>query len=269
MTQTLFPVIKWSGSKRSQATRIVSLFPKFERYYEPFLGGGSIMIRTGAKDAICGDICKPLVDLWNLIRDNPSKVIDSYESRWTTLQSDGYQVYYKIRDRFNHKQDPHDLLFLSRTCVNGLIRFNQRGEFNNSFHHTRPGINPQKLGEMIDRWSNIIQKFKFIHGHYSSITRNVTPCDFVYLDPPYFNTVGRYYGTIAHDEFINYLEYLTSENIKFALSFDGMRGSKKYFADLPKNLFRRHFLLDSGNSSFRKVMDQKIEKVKESIYLNF
>ena len=269
MNQTLAPIIKWSGSKRSQSTKIVSLFPKFERYYEPFLGGGSVMIRSGATDAICGDICKPLIDLWNHIKNNPSDVVEAYTTRWTMLQTHGYQTYYEIREKFNSRQNPYDLLFLSRTCVNGLIRFNQRGKFNNSLHHTRSGIKPETISKLINQWSKLIQKFKFVSGHYSDTTHDITARDFVYLDPPYFNTVGRYYGRIAYDEFFDYLESLNSKNIKFALSFDGMRGSKEYFVDLPRNLFKRYLLIDSGNSSFKKVMDQKVELVKESIYLNF
>ena len=269
MSQKLLPVIKWSGSKRSQASKIVSLFPDFEKYYEPFLGGGSVLIQSNAKTAICGDVCKPLIDFWDLIKNNPSKLVEEYESRWTKLQDEGYMTYYHIRDEFNQNQNPYDLLFLSRTCVNGLIRFNSKGEFNNSFHHTRKGINPQTLAKIIFQWSDLIQNHIFIHGHYTKTTKKTTPKDFVYLDPPYFNTVGRYYGKIIHDDFIDYLEELNSKNIKFALSFDGQRASKKYSGNLPKKLFKRHLLLESGNSSFKKVMDKQVESVKESIYLNF
>lgn len=267
--QKLLPVIKWSGSKRSQAVKIVSLFPNFERYFEPFLGGGSVLIQSKATAAICGDICKPLIDLWNLIKDNPSKIVEEYETRWTKLQHGGYTTYYDIRDEFNEKQNPYDLLFLSRTCVNGLIRFNNKGEFNNSLHHTRKGIHPKTLEKIIFQWSALIQKYHFVYGHYKETTTKITSKDFVYLDPPYFNTVGRYYGKITHEELIDYLEELNSKNIKFALSFDGMRGVKKYSSNIPKKLYTRHLLLDSGNSSFKKVMDKQTENVKESIYLNF
>ena len=127
MSQKLLPVIKWSGSKRSQASKIVELFPDFKKYYEPFLGGGSVLIQSKAKTAISGDVCEPLIDFWNLIKTNPSKLVKEYELRWNKLQDEGYMTYYHIRDNFNQKQNPYDLLFLSRTCVNGLIRFNGKG----------------------------------------------------------------------------------------------------------------------------------------------
>ena len=233
------------------------------------MGGGSVLIQSSAKTAICGDVCKPLIDFWNLVKNNPSKLIKEYELRWTELQNEGFTVFYRIRDEFNKNPNPSDLLFLSRTCVNGLIRFNQKGEFNNSLHYTRRGINPATLEKVILQWSHLIQNFRFIHGHYFETTKDITSDDFIYLDPPYFNTVGRYYGKIVHSELINFLEELNSKNIKFALSFDGQRGVKKYSGNLPKKLFKRRLLLESGNSSFKKVMDRQVERVKESIYLNF
>ena len=198
MNKQFLPVIKWSGSKRSQAEKIIKIFPNFDRYFEPFLGGGSILIRTNAKTAICGDVCKPLIDFWNLIKNKPSKLVDDYEEKWNKLQQYGYETYYHIRDEFNKKQNPSDLLFLSRTCVNGLIRFNSKGEFNNSLHYTRKGIHPEALEKIIFQWSNMIQNYVFVTGDYRKTTRKITSNDFVYLDPPYFNTVGRYYGKITH-----------------------------------------------------------------------
>ena len=227
------------------------------------------MIRSGASEAVCGDICGPLIGLWNRIKDDPSGVAEAYATRWTMLQTNGHQVYYEIREKFNSWQDPHDLLFLSRTCVNGLIRFNRQGKFNNALHITRPGINPETMTKIICRWSNLIQKFEFVSGHYSDTTHGITAGDFVYLDPPYFNTAGQYYGRIEHGVFLDYLESLNSRDIKFALSFDGLRGSKEFFVDIPRNLFKRHLLIESGNSPFKKVMDREVEPVKESLYLSF
>lgn len=267
---TLFePVIKWSGSKRSQAYKIVSLFPKFARYYEPFLGGGSVLFQARPAQATCGDICEPLIKFWQVLRDNPSSLIESYHKSWNRLQTEGYMIFYEIRDRYNKKPNPHDLLFLSRTCVNGLIRFNKEGKFNNSLHHTRKGINPERLHNIIYSWSDRIRNYEFIYGEYFDTIKTATKDDLIYLDPPYFNNRGRYYGRIDHDEFLKYLEDLNDKKIKFVLSFDGSRGKKDYTVDLPSKLYKRHILLDSGNASFKKVMDKKIEFVKESIYLNF
>ncbi len=264
------PVIKWSGSKRSQANQIVSFAPnKFNCYYEPFVGGGSVLYALNPRKGICGDICEPLVGLWNQIKDSPEKTVIAYELRWTRLQEEGYQVFNEIRDNFNLTHDPADLLFLSRTCVNGLIRFNSKGEFNNTFHHTRPGIHPERFKKIIFDWSHKVQGLSFVCKDYRETTGTARKGDLIYLDPPYFHTKGRYYGKIDYDEFVNFLEELNKKGIKFMLSLDGVRGDDDFTMPLPKELYKRHVFISSGNSSFKKVMNKESLVVNESLYLNY
>lgn len=267
---TMKPVIKWSGSKRTQSEVIKSYLPEtFDTYYEPFVGGGSMLYAIKPAKSVCGDICVPLIDLWNEIKKAPDKLADEYEMRWKRLQEEGYTAYYEIRDDFNREKSPYDLMFLSRTCVNGLIRFNDKGEFNNSLHHSRPGINPETLRKIILDWSEHIQGTTFVAKDYASTTEKAKPGDIVYLDPPYFHTKGRYFGTIDYDRFLEYLYDLNERGIKYMLSFDGKRGDEDYTVDLPKELYKRHILIPSGNSTFRKVIDKETEKVFESLYLNY
>ena len=73
------PVIKWSGSKRSQAERIKKFLPEsFDKYYEPFIGGGSMLYAINPEKAVCGDICRPLIDLWNKIKNEPEQLAYEY-----------------------------------------------------------------------------------------------------------------------------------------------------------------------------------------------
>lgn len=263
------PVIKWSGSKRSQSDMILSYFPEtFNTYFEPFIGGGSMMYAVNPQKAICGDICEPLVDLWKMIKESPEALASAYKERWTRLQDD-YKVYYEVRDEFNKEHHPEDLLFLSRTCVNGLIRFNANGEFNNSLHHTRPGIAPDKLEKIIADWSKRIQGVEFYAQDYVVTTQTAKKGDIVYLDPPYFHTKGRYYGTIDFDSFLRFLEDLNKREVKYILSFDGKRGDDDFTVSLPSELYKRHEFIPSGNSSFKKVMDKENLQVYESLYLNW
>lgn len=264
------PVIKWSGGKRSQAKIIMSFVDcHFNTWHEPFVGGGSMLCWVWPERAICGDICEPLIALWKLLKDDPRYLAASYEKRWQKLQNEGHTAYYAIRNSFNKDHKPEDLLFLSRTCVNGLIRFNSQGDFNNSFHHTRKGIDPAKLGKTIHAWSKILQNMNFFSRDYEESLYDIKKGDLVYLDPPYFHTVGRYYGAIDTERFFIYLERLNSLDIRWMLSFDGKRGDKTYIVEFPKGLARRRVMIPSGNSSFRKVIDQKIEPVTESLYLNW
>ena len=264
------PVIKWSGSKRSQSEIIKSFFPNsFNTYYEPFIGGGSMLYVINPDKAICGDICEPLIELWKEIRDNPFIVGEEYRKRWTKLQEEGSHIYYTIRENFNKTQSPYDLIFLSRTCTNGLIRFNSKGEFNNSYHITRKGIKPDSLEKIIVDWSNHIQNVDFFASDYIITTSTACTGDIIYLDPPYFHTKGIYYGNIDFTKFLNYIEDLNKRNIKYILSFDGKRGDKDYTVDIPNTLYKRHEFIPSGNSTFKKVMDKEKEQVFESIYLNY
>jgi len=263
------PVIKWTGSKRSQAFAIIKEIPSFNTYFEPFLGGGSMMYAIAPQKGVCGDICSPLIDLWILIQKDYIKVYYEYGLRWNELQKNGHSYYYEIRNRFNKTKCPYDFLFLTRTCVNGLIRFNKKGEFNSSFHHTRNGINPERLKTILEKWSNKIQNVEFVNKNYYETTVEAKKDDFIYLDPPYFNTSGVYFGNIDFDNFINYLIDLNNRNIKWGLSYDGIRGENDFIANVPKEIYKRHLMIPSGLSGFNKVLNNKLEQVHESLYLNY
>lgn len=202
-------------------------------------------------------------------KKNPTKLAEEYKYRWLRLQNEGQHVYYEIRDSFNKTKSPYDFLFLSRTCTNGLIRFNTKGEFNNSLHLTRKGILPNKLEEIILDWSKHIQNTTFLHGDYKSTTIDAKDGDVIYLDPPYFNTKGMYYGNIDFESFLEYLETLNKKNIKYILSYDGKRDDVDYTRDIPKELYKRHTYIHSGNSTFKKIMSKEKSSVLESLYLNY
>lgn len=264
------PVIKWSGGKRSQADAILRYLPSsFGAYFEPFVGGGIMLYAIRPEIAVCGDICAPLIALWESIRDRPRDLAATYRERWQRLQDEGHMAYYAIRDDFNREHSPDDLLFLSRTCVNGLIRFNVAGEFNNSLHHTRKGMHPKRMEAIIGDWSARIRNVRFMVADYRELTGLMRAGDLAYLDPPYFHTSGRYYGTIDHEAFLGWLETLNSKGVRFMLSYDGKRGDTDYEVKIPKSLWKSKRMIPSGNSSFKKVMDGSIEQVTEALYLNF
>ena len=268
---------KCSNQLLSGAAANAANLPKLKRIYRTnltdtmsrLLAAGPCSMRSIRPMLLAAIICAPLIDLWNEIKNNPVALSEAYRVRWTRPQTEGYQAYYEIREDFNRNRAPEDLLFLSRICVNGLIRFNANGDFNNSFHHTRPGISPDSLKEIILDWSNHIQNTEFFAADYTVTTETAKAGDLIYLDPPYFHTKGRYYGTIDFDTFLAYLEQLNSRGIKYMLSFDGSRGEDDFTVELPKELYKRHALIPSGNSSFKKVMDKESIPVLESLYLNW
>lgn len=264
------PVIKWSGGKRTQAKAIMSFVDwPFDTWHEPFIGGGSMLWAAKPERALCGDICRPLIGLWDAIKKSPLKLAESYRKRWQRLQDEGPEAYYAIRADFNRAHRPEDLLFLTRTCVNGLIRFNSHGDFNNSLHHTRKGIHPDRFRQIVLEWSQLTRNARFFARDYEESIDDMKKGDIAYLDPPYLHTVGRFYGAIDADRLFAFLERLNSKGIRWLLSLDGKRGKTVYAVRFPKGLAKRKFLIPSGNSSFRKVIDQKIEPVTESLYLSW
>ncbi len=223
-----------------------------------------------ASTALAGDKIQELIELWKAIRDDPAKTACEYERRWQRLRNEGHTAYYDIRDSFNRTRDPHDLLFLSRTCVNGLIRFNVNREFNNSLHHTRPGISPERFRTLVIYWSNTIKNVDFVHCDYKELLSDSRPNDVIFLDPPYSGTRGRY---VPDDfnivEFFSELEILNRTGAKWALTLDGNAGSRIYNSCIPAELYKQKLTLFTGNSPFTKMMRTGKDAVMESVYLNF
>ncbi len=264
------PVIKWTGSKRSVANQLAKLFPISDRFFDPFVGGGAILPYFHGKPTIVGDIIPELISLWKLIKDNPNKVISGYTDRWSRLQTKGYKVYYEIRDNFNETKNPLDFLFLSRTCVNGLIRYNKEGKFNNSLHYTRPGINPKRLGHIILDWNKWIENITFYNQDYRETLSKVKTGDTVFLDPPYAGTRSRYIPQIFdYSAFYKELERLNKLSVHWILTLDGEAGDRTYDSKIPSSLFKKYFKISTGKSPFSKVMNNKQDQILESVYLNF
>ena len=263
-------VIKWSGSKRKVASQLAERFLSADTYFEPFVGGGAMMPYAKANKGYASDIIPELISLWNNIKKNPEQVANEYEYRWLDLQKNGPDVYYKIRDRFNATRCCFDFLFLTRTCVNGMIRYNEKGEFNNSFHLSRPGINPDTLRDIIFQWSRVLQKIEFQNTDYRECLSRAKAGDFVFLDPPYGGTKSRYTQTeFVLDEFYRELDRLNSIGAKWMLTFDGTAGDRTYSYAPPADVYKQHFLVNTGSSAFSRLMDKKKDVIHESVYLNF
>lgn len=270
------PVIKWSGSKRSQAENILKYFPeKIDTYYEPFCGGASVLRRLLDSNIkvsryVCSDLNGGLIDLWNKIINYPDLVYNHYKKLWNELNKDEdkqrkKEYFAMVRERYNKERSPLDFMFIMRTTTNGMPRYNHNGEFNNSFHITRNGIIPETLENIIFEWSDLLKKnnVEFISCSYEEIQPNED--DFIYLDPPYANTKGMYYGVIDYEKLWNWLRNLSCG---YALSFDGISGQSNNMWKVPQDIYSRHEYLLSGNSSFKRTIGKSNDCiVYESLYI--
>ena len=270
------PAIKWSGSKRSQCDEIISYFPrKIETYYESFLGGGSVAYRLMNSDInvnkfVLSDLNSDLINLYKLIQNDYKSVVSHYELLWNELNKDSdferKKLYFaEIRKRLNEKHDPKDFMFIMRTTINGMPRYNSDGEFNNSFHITRNGIEPFRLEKILKEWNDTLNNHnvEFINASYDEFCPNEN--DFCYYDPPYANTKGMYFGAIDNGKFFSFLSDL---KCPYCFSFDGFCEDEDSTYDVPKSVYDEHIYLKNGNSSFRRVIGNKTDKIiYESLYI--
>ena len=286
------PIVKWSGSKRSQAEDIVARMPReIGTYYEPFCGGCSVLYRllntpsVKVSRYVASDINQDLIGLWTMIKQCPNELIDGYNRLWREFNEDPYaevrlyqrstsecyshrkEYFEKVRSRYNETHSSIDFLFIMRTTTNGMPRYNDKGEFNNSCHFTRPGINPNKLRTICLEWSRILRtkNVEFITMSYDEL--NPDKKDLVYLDSPYAQTKGMYFGSIDLNKYFNWVGKL---QCKWMMSFDGRSGDSDFTYDVPESIYVSHEYLDNGNSAFRRVIGKNLNaEVKESLYMNF
>lgn len=270
------PVIKWSGSKRSQCQNIIKYFPKeINTYYEPFCGGASVLrglleSDIKVKQYVCSDLNEGLIELWKLIKEDPVSVSNHYEKLWTELnqyedKAIKRQYFENVRERYNKEHNPLDFMFIMRTTTNGMPRYNQKGEFNNSFHITRNGIDPERLRKIINEWSVLLNKNNVCFKCCSYDTIIPQKGDFMYLDPPYAGTKGMYFGGFDNK---NLFEYLRKIDCSWAMSYDGISGKEDNTFEVPQDLYDEHLYIKSGNSSFKRVIGKSNDSiVYESLYL--
>lgn len=179
------PVLKWAGGKASLLEQLVPLFPQnFNRYLEPFLGGGAVFLSLNpAVPAVLNELNQELFNLYCVIRDKPQELILEIESLRMRYSK---EFYYQLRS-----ESPGDALsraartlFLNKTGFNGLYRQNRRGEFNVPFGHNKkcPAI---YSSENLILVSERLQKATLLNADFSVLLSQARAGDFVYCDPPY------------------------------------------------------------------------------------
>jgi len=187
-------ILKWAGGKR----RIVRFLSRFtpeiiDRYYEPFLGSGALFLHLAQRKprfkAVLSDSNNDLINVYKCVRDNVRDFIDILEIHQSNYYKNPKDYYYYIRDVYsprNNLEIGARLLFLNKTCYNGLYRVNRSGSFNVPHGtYARPTIcNRKKL----EAFSEILQRAdaEIICDYYHNVTAKCQDGDFIYLDPPYF-----------------------------------------------------------------------------------
>lgn len=231
----VMPVVKWVGGKRQLLPEIKKYTPKkYNTYFEPFVGGGAVLFELQPNQAIVNDINKELINVYSVIQNNVDELIETLSNQ--EIYANTSDCYYKIREldrepkKFNKLtgiERAARILYLNKTCYNGLYRVNSMGEFNSPFgSYKNPNIINEVTLRAVSKYFNE-SNIKFLNGDFEKVLKTAKKGDFVYFDPPYApisktsNFTGYNENGFGENEQIRLKEMCDSLNkkgVKFLLS---------------------------------------------------
>ena len=187
----LQPFTKWTGGKRQLLPVIRELMPKkYNRYFEPFVGGGALFFDLAPKDAVINDFNAELINCYQQIKDNPQELIEilkvhqEYNSKEYYLDLRSVDRDERI-DMMSEVQRAARILYMLRVDFNGLYRVNSKNQFNVPYgRYKNPKIVDENLVSAISTYLNNNQ-IEIKKGDFEKAVLDVQPGDFVYFDPPY------------------------------------------------------------------------------------
>lgn len=178
------PLLKWAGGKTQLLPELLSKVPtRFGKYIEPFFGGGALYFALRPEGGVIADSNPELINLYRSVANSVEVVIERLRA-----YSNTEEAFYAIRALDWTQMEPADaaarMIFLNRTCFNGLYRVNKSGGFNVPFGYYK---NPKILDEdALRAASELLGKSIIIQGDYKKVlAEHAAPGDFVFLDPPY------------------------------------------------------------------------------------
>ena len=197
------PFIKWAGGKGQLLAQLDEHLPQhlsqYEfTYIEPFVGGGAMLFHMLQKfpninKVIINDINPHLITAYKVIKDNPNELIEQLsqlEKDYIILDEEEKKSFYlDVRNIFNKEQlneieRTKFLIFLNRTCFNGLYRVNSKGKYNVPFGKAKNPLICDEETIMMD--SRLLQKVEILNGDFEGVEKCVERAGaFFYFDPPY------------------------------------------------------------------------------------
>ncbi len=270
-------LLKWIGNKQRFAPEIISHFPKFSgTYFEPFLGSGAILGTFAPSRAVAGDAYAPLIEIWSQLKNSPEVVIQWYASRYALVERLGKKnAYEQVRAAFNASPNGADLLFLSRSCYGGVVRFRKRDGHMSTPVGAHSPMPPERFAQRAQAWHDRIQGVDFVHGDYRELFDRARKGDLVYCDPPYQDSQAILYGAQAFrlDELFGTIQEAKSRGVITALSIDGTKKSGKNIVSIcpPAGLFVSEAAINCGRSMLRRFQMEgqtlENEVVSDRLYL--
>ena len=222
------PPIKTQGIK----TKLVPLIARSiswdgsGRWIEPFLGSGVVALNIAPKRALLADSNRHMIELYQAIQsgevDGP-RVRHYLEREGTSLLERGEAHFYYIRDRFNEAGGALDFIFLSRSCFNGMMRFNKKGGFNVPFCRKPERFRPALVTKIVNQveWARRAiagKDWTFVAQDWRDTLAQAQAGDMIYCDPPYVGRHTDYYNSFTDDESDDLARALITSPAGFALS---------------------------------------------------
>lgn len=214
------PFLKWVGGKRSILHELVKRLPKsYQTYCEPFVGGGALFFAVQPKQAYLSDINFHLVVTFQVVRDDVDNLIDWLK---THERKHNKTYYYQARKRLFKEENPVKIaalvIYLNKTCFNGLYRVNKQGFFNVPMgDYKDPSIVDE---ENLRNCSKLLQNVEIEQQDF----RQITPYknNFYYLDPPYHQLYAGYngagFGDKEHKELADFCQAIDKKGGYFMVS---------------------------------------------------
>ena len=184
LIETARPLLKWAGGKKQLLNDLLPIIPKqYNRYIEPFFGGGALFFAIQPQSSIIADSNPEIINMYRMVAANVEKVIESL-----THYDNSSETFYTVRALNWMEMEPADAaartIFLNHTCFNGLYRVNKKGQFNVPYGKYK---NPKIIDkEALYTASKLLNKATILCSDYKDILKEqAQPNDFIFLDPPY------------------------------------------------------------------------------------
>ena len=187
----LQPFLKWAGGKRQLIPRLKTYIPRtYGHYYEPFVGAGAMLFFLKPEKSFINDMNAELINCYRVIRDHPEALLALCEQH---AQNNSKAYYYDLRRQDRDPQFPNRspleraarILYLNKTCFNGLFRVNSQGYFNVPYgSYTNPTIADPQIIKAVSHFLQT-ESVTISLGDFEAAVATATSGDFIYFDPPY------------------------------------------------------------------------------------
>ena len=185
------PFVKWAGGKRQLLPQIRERMPQhYNRYFEPFVGGGAVLFDLQPEHALINDINKALINAYKIICENPEEFLRAVKQLDNEMQQNGKEYYYAKREDYNDKlmRAEYDVelaalfVFINKHCFNGLYRVNGKGLFNVPYNQSKCASVDEKL---IMDISQVLQGVTILDGDFEDACADAQQGDFIFFYSPY------------------------------------------------------------------------------------